>query len=39
LLYAERLRAHHKPAWIPAGKAREYVELVGAAPRGRPEVA
>ena len=29
LLYAERLRANHKPGWIPAGKAREYCELVG----------
>jgi hypothetical protein len=29
LLYAERLRAHHKPAWIPSGTAREYCELVG----------
>lgn len=39
LLYAERLAAHPKPGWTPEGKAREYLELVGAAPRGRPEVA
>jgi hypothetical protein len=29
LLYAERLRANHKPAWTPQGRAREYCELVG----------
>jgi hypothetical protein len=28
LLYAERLAAHEKPAWVPAGPGAEYVELV-----------
>jgi hypothetical protein len=28
LAYAERLALHPKPAWIPPGKALEYVELV-----------
>jgi hypothetical protein len=28
LLYAERLAEHPKPAWLPTGKALEYVELV-----------
>ena len=28
LLYAERLARHEKPAWVPHGKAFEYVELV-----------
>jgi hypothetical protein len=28
LLYAERLAQHPKPAWVPTGKALEYVDLV-----------
>jgi len=28
LLYAERLVKHPKPGWLPAGRGREYVELV-----------
>ena len=28
LLYAERLARHPKPDWLPAGRGREYVELV-----------
>jgi hypothetical protein len=28
LLYAERLARSEKPAWMPGGKGREYVELV-----------
>lgn len=28
LLYAERLVQHPKPDWLPAGRGREYVELV-----------
>jgi len=28
LLYAERLADHPKPAWVPAGRTREYLELV-----------
>jgi hypothetical protein len=28
MLYAERLAAHHKPAWIPKGLGRDYLELV-----------
>jgi hypothetical protein len=28
LLYAERLAAHDKPAWLPSGRALEYVDLV-----------
>jgi hypothetical protein len=28
MLYAERLRAHFKPAWLPSGAGRQYVELV-----------
>jgi hypothetical protein len=28
LLYAERLARHEKPAWVPEGRPREYVELV-----------
>src|SRR5262249_11921250 len=28
LLYAERLAEHFKPAWLPRGRGRSYVELV-----------
>src|SRR5262249_42701700 len=42
LLYAERLAKHEKPAWVPEGRAREYVDLVyqqlGRKVPARPEV-
>ena len=28
MLYAERLAAHFKPAWLPSGPGRQFVELV-----------
>ena len=28
LLYAERLKAKEKPAWVPVGRTYEYVEMV-----------
>jgi hypothetical protein len=34
LLYAERLARTEKPAWLPEGPGREYVELVQQAGRG-----